>query len=113
VNVCGNSVDVVGVLNPVFGNGCGNGSAPTTPGQPTTPVVPTQPTAPGTPVTPPTRSHIPPAQSYVPPRHARPAQSQQSLAYTGVEHMGLVGVAGAGAMIGGFVLYRRGRALRG
>ncbi|WP_031087941.1 chaplin [Streptomyces sp. NRRL WC-3549] len=27
VNVCGNSVNVVGALNPVSGNGCGNGSS--------------------------------------------------------------------------------------
>ncbi|MCF2126365.1 chaplin [Streptomyces sp. NPDC049936] len=24
VNVCGNTVDVIGVLNPAFGNGCAN-----------------------------------------------------------------------------------------
>jgi hypothetical protein len=29
VNVCGNSVDAVGVLNPVFGNSCGNGGSGT------------------------------------------------------------------------------------
>ncbi|MFF3752707.1 chaplin family protein [Streptomyces sp. NPDC002018] len=28
VNVCGNTVDVVGVLNPAFGNGCANGGGP-------------------------------------------------------------------------------------
>ncbi|MFD8962217.1 chaplin, partial [Streptomyces anulatus] len=27
VNVCGNSISVGGLLNPVFGNDCGNGSA--------------------------------------------------------------------------------------
>lgn len=28
VNVCGNTIDVVGILNPAFGNACVNGSAP-------------------------------------------------------------------------------------
>ncbi|GAA4853997.1 chaplin [Kitasatospora sp. NPDC048365] len=28
VNVCGNSVDVVGLLNPAFGNSCANVDAP-------------------------------------------------------------------------------------
>jgi small secreted domain DUF320 len=27
VNVCGNTVDVIGLLNPAFGNACVNGSA--------------------------------------------------------------------------------------
>ncbi|MFJ2777237.1 MULTISPECIES: chaplin [unclassified Kitasatospora] len=31
VNACGNTVDVVGVGNPAFGNGCGNVSAPVAP----------------------------------------------------------------------------------
>ncbi|MFI7382197.1 chaplin [Streptomyces sp. NPDC049813] len=26
VNACGNTVDVIGLLNPAFGNGCANGS---------------------------------------------------------------------------------------
>ncbi|WP_319020185.1 chaplin [Streptomyces peucetius] len=34
VNVCGNSVNVGGLLNPVSGNGCANGSGATTPGTP-------------------------------------------------------------------------------
>jgi hypothetical protein len=28
VNVCGNSVDIIGVLNPAFGNSCANVDAP-------------------------------------------------------------------------------------
>ncbi|MFE4825379.1 chaplin [Streptomyces sp. NPDC056672] len=32
VNVCGNTVDVVGVLNPAFGNGCANGRGPSSGG---------------------------------------------------------------------------------
>ncbi|GGY64665.1 membrane protein [Streptomyces olivaceoviridis] len=34
VNVCGNTVDVVGVLNPVFGNACVNHSDKVKPGNP-------------------------------------------------------------------------------
>ncbi|MFV0130700.1 chaplin family protein [Streptomyces sp. HMX112] len=52
VNACGNSVDVVGALNPSFGNGCGNGSHPEQPGQPGTPERPTVPEKPGNPGTP-------------------------------------------------------------
>ncbi|MFD0342671.1 chaplin [Streptomyces sp. NPDC127117] len=33
VNVCGNSVDVVALLNPAFGNTCGNGSQDDSPGK--------------------------------------------------------------------------------
>ncbi|MFI1724307.1 chaplin [Streptomyces sp. NPDC020489] len=65
VNVCGNSVDVVGVLNPTTGNDCGNGGGPgggtpgtppgggqTPPGGPGQPGHPGGPGAPGTPGTP-------------------------------------------------------------
>ncbi len=34
VNVCGNTVDIVGVLNPVFGNACVNHSDKGKPGNP-------------------------------------------------------------------------------
>ncbi|MFE7229696.1 chaplin [Streptomyces sp. NPDC001231] len=37
VNVCGNTVDVVAVLNPAFGNGCANGSPAPRPGPVTVP----------------------------------------------------------------------------
>ncbi|MFB7636105.1 chaplin family protein [Streptomyces sp. NPDC056149] len=52
VNVCGNSVDVVGLLNPTFGNDCANVS-PTSPGYPHHPG---HPTGPGQP---PERGHHP------------------------------------------------------
>ncbi|MFF2813069.1 chaplin family protein [Streptomyces sp. NPDC058000] len=42
INVCGNSVDVVGALNPSFGNDCDNAS-PTGPGHPHHPGHPSQP----------------------------------------------------------------------
>ncbi|MEV0924803.1 chaplin, partial [Streptomyces spongiicola] len=34
VNVCGNSVDVIGALNPAFGNECRNGDDGNNPGEP-------------------------------------------------------------------------------
>lgn len=35
LNVCGNTVDVIGLLNPAFGNGCANpGNGTATPGTP-------------------------------------------------------------------------------
>ncbi|WP_055498789.1 chaplin [Streptomyces albus] len=51
VNVCGNSVDVVGVLNPAHGNDCGNPSAPAPekPGEPEKPGKPGEPEKPGNP----------------------------------------------------------------
>lgn len=40
VNACGNSVDVVGALNPTFGNNCANASSVSRPGNPPQPVTP-------------------------------------------------------------------------
>ncbi|MFB7108258.1 chaplin family protein [Streptomyces sp. NPDC056291] len=64
VNVCGNSVDVIGVANPAMGNHCANGggSRTTPPGgdrenPPGTPRHPGHPGTPGHPVTPGTPSH--------------------------------------------------------
>ncbi|GAA2456151.1 chaplin [Streptomyces lavendulocolor] len=48
VNACGNSVDVVGALNPSFGNGCANGH-PHKPGNPDEPGNPGNPDEPGNP----------------------------------------------------------------
>ena len=97
VNVCGDTVDVIGVLNPAFGDHCDNGAVPTRPATPTTPT-----------------THVPAQHPQVhQPRHARPAQPGPQLAYTGAAGVGVMGGAGAAALVGGFVLYRRGRALRG
>ncbi|HEU5427126.1 MAG TPA: chaplin [Actinocrinis sp.] len=46
VNVCGNQVDVIGILDSVTGNSCSNGGGSTTPPPPTP--TPTQPTPPPT-----------------------------------------------------------------
>ncbi|OIV36093.1 hypothetical protein BIV57_18210 [Mangrovactinospora gilvigrisea] len=91
VNVCGNTVNVVGLLNPTFGNHCANGGGSVTPAPPVTPPTghhPKPPTGPSQPpVTPPGHhpghhhpghhcppghhpgSHTPPA---APPKHQQP-----------------------------------------
>ncbi len=104
VNACGDTVGVIGVLNPVFGNSCGNGSTPVRPGQPVQ--------------TPPLRSR--PAKPHPhphrpAPRHAKPptrGHQPPTLAHTGVDQLGGIAAASAGMLIGGFVLYRRSRASR-
>ncbi|MFJ1650131.1 chaplin family protein [Streptomyces sp. NPDC088337] len=64
VNVCGNTVNVVALLNPAFGNRCANGSAPTavpTPGVTPPPVATPTPTVPpvATPTLPPVATPTP------------------------------------------------------
>lgn len=85
VNVCGNSVDVAGLLNPTFGNHCANGTAPA-------------------PEAPPQQDTPPPA-----PPQANPPEVHTQLAETGTSG-GMAGTAaGAGAvmLLGGAMLYRR------
>ncbi|MFE7750026.1 chaplin family protein [Streptomyces sp. NPDC057428] len=92
VNLCGNSVTVGGLLNPVFGNDCENVTEEVPP-----PVVPE---TPGKPVTP----HVPhaPEPQLVP---------GEQLAHTGAGGLGLLIPASAGMMLAGAgtVLYRRSR----
>jgi LPXTG-motif cell wall-anchored protein len=122
VNACGNSVDVVALLNPAFGNRCGNehgGSVNTPPVTPPTvppvtpPTVPpvTPPTVP--PVTPPT---VPPVTPVTPSRTVgqpvlpvSPSENPPTLAHTGSENVLGASAAGAALLLGGAVLYRRGR----
>ncbi|MEV6753714.1 chaplin family protein [Streptomyces sp. NPDC051214] len=126
VNACGNTVDVVGLLNPAAGNGCANGaSAPTSPGHET----PTSPDSPSTPETPP-RAAEPPVDRAMPPTEAgRPPHAASStsaarqvqsaaqeapdtvarLAETGSDHDLLAAAAASAALlVGGGILYRRG-----
>jgi hypothetical protein len=76
VNACGNAVDVIGVLNPAFGNQCANEGQPTPP-PPTPPVtVPPRVTPPATVpprVTPPTTPPRVTPPATVPPRVTPPA----------------------------------------
>ncbi|MYV54316.1 chaplin, partial [Streptomyces sp. SID3212] len=127
LNVCGNTADVVGLLNPAFGNNCGNGTvAPPPPGRhvpPVKPPVDDSSVVPNTPVTPPHTPHTP----YTPhapnrpvPHHAAPpvvpaqyhpatpprAEAPQ-LAETGSDHLLAAAAMSAGLLLGGGILYRR------
>ncbi|WP_405874648.1 MULTISPECIES: chaplin [unclassified Streptomyces] len=132
VNVCGNSVDIVGVGNAAKDNDCTNGGSsggghttppggggettpPGNPGTPGHPGKPTEPGHPGTPSTPPSTggetpggsSHAnhPGAQSVTQP------QGTAQLAHTGSElPLGLMLPVGAGALLAGAVMYRKARA---
>ncbi|MFF4469114.1 LAXTG-anchored chaplin ChpC [Streptomyces sp. NPDC001599] len=119
VNVCGNSIDVVGALNPTTGNDCGNGgggdhSTPpgdheTPPGEPHNPDNPDTPDKPSGPddETPgdSTDGNEPGAQTVDQPRGAA------ALAETGSDlPLGLALPVGAGALLAGTVLYRKARA---
>ncbi|MDH6227720.1 MULTISPECIES: chaplin family protein [Streptomyces] len=112
VNLCGNSVDVVGLGNAAVGNDCLDGGGgrhrkppveperpdePSEPGKPGTPDVPDTPGTPGTPDTP----DGPAPHGGTPPQ----------LAETGAGVPAGAGLAlGAGALLAGALLYRRARA---
>jgi hypothetical protein len=124
VNACGNAVDVIGVLNPAFGNQCANEGQPTPP-PPTPPVtvpprvtppatVPPRVTPPTTPVTapPPLRN----AHPAIPPNtpsltgQEQPPGAPPTLARTGSEDVLAASAASVALLAGGALLYRRGRA---
>ncbi|MEU3464167.1 chaplin [Streptomyces sp. NPDC006733] len=118
VNACGNTADLVGLLNPVMGNDCG-GDAPSNPAPP--PVRHTPPPSPHvTPpvehVTPPVAHPAPPVAHPAPPKHAaavRPVLAQGAqLARTGSEDLGTAGAVSAGLLLSGAMLYRRSRTAR-
>lgn len=121
LNLCGNSVDVVGVLNPAFGNFCANGTPETThetPRTPENPGVPEVSTPPGDRnVVPPVRSvdsHSPAGPSRVTPvSEAPPHVSQLELASTGSDpHLLTTAAMSAGLLLGGGILYRRSTSYR-
>ncbi|MFD5318845.1 chaplin [Streptomyces sp. NPDC127098] len=125
VQACGNSVDVVGVLNPVFGNECEQGDGPERPRGPEEPEQP-GPERPGDrepePEAP--EGHDPVAGDPEDESGPRPAGSvaeapaeeeaaeptDGELAETGSElPLGAVLAVGGGLLVGGSVLYRRAR----
>ncbi|MGW2084897.1 chaplin [Streptomyces sp. NPDC001880] len=142
VNVCGNTVDVVGALNPAFGNKCGNESGgnetppPVHPPQkppvhpphkppvhpphkpPTThkPPTPHKPDCPPTHHKPPTHNQPPTHQppTHQPPNHHTPAHHEPpQLAHTGADaDLGMAGGAAAAMVLGGTLLVRRTRAAK-
>ncbi|MFJ8113050.1 chaplin [Streptomyces sp. NPDC096132] len=127
VNVCGNGIDVVGILNPSYGNDCDNGGGhdhgtpPTrgheTPGKPghQTPGKPAdqdRSTPSGPEAVPATPGHRTPARAA---NLQQPAggsvASGAQLAETGSElPIGLALPAGAGALLAGALIYRKARA---
>ena len=110
VNACGNTVDVLSALNPTFGNDCGNHANPSTPhkhhkhhsGTPDKPVTPDSPEP---------ADHTTPEQPNTP---TTQTVEHPQLAETGtdVSELGVAGALSAGLLLGGVVLYRRGRAVR-
>ncbi|MFG2886279.1 chaplin [Streptomyces sp. NPDC048297] len=106
VNISGNSVDVVGVANPVFGNHSSN-----TGGHTTTTTTPPPPTTPPTVTTPPRSTPTKPkpaapVKSRPAPR-AVPEQAVGALAHTGTD-LTAPAVAGSIALVvTGATLYRR------
>ncbi|AZM52340.1 hypothetical protein DMA15_06770 [Streptomyces sp. WAC 01529] len=132
VNVCGNSVTVVGLANPATGNNCANESGKTTPPghekPPTDPEHPGKPEEPGKPGKPehPGKPENPgkpgkPGKPHEPGDHAKPnhpgtqtvtqPKGTPQLAETGSSlPIGIALPAGAGVLLAGAVLYRRARA---
>ncbi|KPC82908.1 chaplin [Streptomyces sp. NRRL S-4] len=113
VNACGNSVDVVGALNPAFGNSCANESGYEHEHPPVEPPVvepPTvQPPTSKPPVAPPVTE--PPAQE-PPAGNPGPNTPDTQLAQTGAGEIGMAAGASAALLLGGAVLMRRTRSSR-
>ncbi|MFJ6560735.1 chaplin [Streptomyces sp. NPDC091412] len=134
VNVCGNTVDVVAVLNPAFGNSCGNGSPAAPPVTVPAPPSVTPSTDDGSTTLPPVSTPTPDSgtsSTDTPPRVvdevvAEPQRAQTlpapavlenatpdaapQLAETGTGALLASSAASAALIAGGVILYRRGRA---
>ncbi|MFI5755871.1 chaplin family protein [Streptomyces sp. NPDC051569] len=123
VNVCGDSVTVIGLGNAVTGADCAN-DAPAVPsgGKPQQPVKPSRPgkpnhpgspDEPGRPTTPTTRA-IPPNPGLTPNAPHAPYLTQprgaDMLAQTGAGSLGTAIPTAAGMLLAGSVIYRRARA---
>jgi ChpA-C len=117
VNVCGNTVDVVGLLNPATGNNCANASTPGTP-PPTAPGNPGRP--PGSPTPSRPGTHQPSQPGRVDPTpsaagHSSPAGHQpqassekdDQLAQTGAGALGVTLPIGAVLLGSGILIYRK------
>ncbi|MCT7352455.1 chaplin family protein [Streptomyces sp. 15-116A] len=118
VNVCGNTVDVIGGGNTAEGNGCVNDSTghpatPEHPGEPGNPVEPGTPDTPDTPSTPDDTERGGSSGSGDQPgaRTVTQPHPETQLAHTGSDlPMGLALPVGAGALLAGAILYRKARA---
>jgi hypothetical protein len=118
VNACGDSVDVIALLNPAFGNTCVNSTSST--GVQAPPVTPGPGTTPGGSVTPSTPPSVPGTPSgghqvvpSVPVTRVEAASGSAPaaarLAYTGVDGLDVMVPAGLGLLLAGGLLYRRSR----
>lgn len=119
VNLCGNSIDVVGLLNPVMGNNCDSASEEQERTEESVPHhVQPEPAktagsgadraGEGTPMPPAHRETERTAAAGQAAAPADPGVGEQ-LARTGTEQIGALAGAGAGLVLGGAVLYRRAR----
>ncbi|MFF6995139.1 chaplin [Streptomyces sp. NPDC008313] len=97
VNACGNTIDVVGLLNRTSDNECVNG-----PSEEEAP--------PEKHVTPPVEHKTPPTRHTPPAEHTTPQALPPTLAHTGGDGVLGASAAGAALLVGGAVLYRRSRA---
>ncbi|MFG2356793.1 chaplin family protein [Streptomyces sp. NPDC048521] len=102
VNVSGNTVDVVGIGNPVFGNTSTNGSTDR-PDEPS-------PSTPPTRTSPPDRAepqpHTPPAERTTPKPVVVAQPPRHTLAHTGTDSTVTAVAASVASLLGGTVLYR-------
>ncbi|MFD5619361.1 chaplin [Streptomyces yangpuensis] len=101
LNVSGNSVNVVGIGNPVHGNTSVNVEKPT-PGKPVQPPVVEKPVTPVTPAKP-----VTPVTPVVPVTEVQPPRHTEALAHTGADGVGYLVPAGGALLLGGVLLYRR------
>ncbi|RII18804.1 hypothetical protein DSC45_09295 [Streptomyces sp. YIM 130001] len=103
VNACGNSVNVVGLLNPTAGNDCSNDAVPSTPDTPETPETPVTPETPD-------EDRVTEAEPNEPETQLVAAEPTAQLAETGSElPIGAAVPLAAGLLLGGAVLYRKSR----
>ncbi|AXK32243.1 DUF320 domain-containing protein [Streptomyces armeniacus] len=124
VNACGNTVDIVGLLNPAFGNTCVNDDSGSKPEPPKTPDTPEPPAAeqppekpdapqPEAPEAPEKEAPQEEAQTLPHPETQLAAEPETQLAATGNGYDVALGLSvGAGLLLTGGVLYRRTRAAR-
>ncbi|MFI9819179.1 chaplin [Streptomyces sp. NPDC052013] len=97
INVCGNNIDVVGVFNTAYDNYCENSvSTPDKPDEETK--------------TPPAKHKPPTTRVVEPPAVEEEEPEAPHLAETGSDGILSASAAGAALLLGGAVLYRRGRA---
>ncbi|MFJ1974843.1 chaplin [Streptomyces sp. NPDC087903] len=112
VNLCGNTVDVISALNPVFGNDCDNGQQPPAGYGDTPPSPPRHSPPPSHPPTGDEHPGTPPTSGWhpgQPPSGGEHLGTPPSLAHTGSESLLAASGAAAALVAGGSILYRRGR----